>query len=327
MKWRAVLGWTAGIGLVLAAASGVVPGIPTVGDFRRDIQTGFGRGIHLAGRIVDENGAPVDGVSIGVTRHEGRFHDKFTVNRQFDLHYTNDLCIYVGFNKEGYYEGGGSYMVDEDVPVGPDGRRRIEQTNMVVVLRSIGGDVIVAKESRCLTFRTHGVDVGLRLRKGENSRATLDSATVANVFSDTLPTNSFFIKPRLVPDGLIAVTNWFVYSDSRRAIRRAVDPVVEMTGMSNGFVRYTPLNLWPTIDNGVWREMRDCPETGYTNRLVFGFFEKDEIYAFFRIGGFYGKGRFIVNPVPADRRELRILFDGAIQPDGTRNVRTGSNWR
>jgi hypothetical protein len=153
-----------------------------------------------------------------------------------------------------------------------------------------------------------------------------DTTGVADVFSSTLPTNAIVLKPHLAPDGLIAVTNWF-HAENDMTEMRALEPAIEMTGMSNGFVRYTPLNLWPTVDNGVWREMRDCPVTGYTNRLVIGSLENGKIYTFFRIGGFYGKGMFIVREVTDDRRECEVYFQSVIQSDGTRNVRTGSNWR
>ena len=72
--------------------------------------------------------------------------------------------------------------------------------------------------------------------------------------------------------------------------------------------------------------MRDCPENGYTNRLVLGAHE-ERVYAFFRLGGYYGKCRFDISTVKTDdRTELEVGIDGAIQPDGSRNVRTPNNW-
>lgn len=302
--------------------------MPTVGDFRRDLRSGFGRGIHLAGRVVDEGGVALDGVTVSVTRHEGRIRENNIANGQFELNYPEDLCIYVGFEKEGRYDAGegGSFMVDEEIPVGPDGRRRIEQTNMVVVLRAIGGPVINGGFSQGLDFHADEQDRGLVLRRSSGGAYRIDVECVGNALVDARSENSVFVLPRLASDGLLSVTN--LYNALLEQVEfRAVDPLIEVTGVSNGFVRYEPQNLWPRTDNGVWREMRECPQTGYTNRFALGSFERDDVYVFYRLGGYYGKGRFRVRDVAADRKTLEVDFEGVVQFDGTRNVRTGSNWR
>lgn len=323
---RSMCYWVAGGAAAMVVAQNGGNLRPTVGDFRQDIQRGFGRGIHLAGVLVDENGTPLDDVNIGVTRREGRIREEYVVNRQFNLPYTNDLCVYVSFYKEGYYSEGknGGYIVDEEVPVGPDGRRRIQQTNMVVVLRSIGGPVIKgAMAGEGLEFSVQGRDTGAVI-SGKSLR-DFDKVFFEDVFTNALPTNAIILKPELTPDGFIATTNWFDPVNEVIQVR-AINPGIEMTGMSNGFVRYTPQNYWPNYPGGVWREMRDCPENGYTNRLVVEAHETD-VYAFFRLGGYYGKCRFgIRNVWTDDRTKLEVGIDGGIQPDGSRNVRTRNNW-
>jgi hypothetical protein len=198
---------------------------------------------------------------------------------------------------------------------------------MVVVLRSIGGPVITGyMAGEILEFSAHGRDTGavLKVVKSGKNSSKFTKVFFDDVFTNALPTNTIILKPNLAPDGLIVSTNWF--DPVNQVIKlRAIDPVIETTGISNGFVRYTPQNYWPNDPGGVWREMRDCPETGYTNRLVLGV-QDEEVYTFFRLGGYHGKCRFIVDSIWSDRLTCEAQMDGAIQPDGSRNVRTPNNW-
>ena len=309
---------------VVLVTKGDEPYVPTLGELKEQLSLGFGRGIHLAGILVDENGTPLDDVTITVNRHGGLKFEKYHVNKHFDLNFAEDLSIYVSFEKEGYYSAGkvGGYIVDDEVPVGPDGIRRIAETNMVVVLRSIGGPVMRQSISSIdLKYSVNGLDFGLTIKDGGLS---FEKTGFPDVFT-AIPSNTVVLKPNLTPEGVISTTNWFNPSSQLYNLR-AVDPAIEVTGAGNGFIRYEPQNLWPKKIGGVWREMRECPETGYTNRLIIGAHEGD-IYAFFRWNGYYGKCRIITYDISRDdMTNFKAMILCIAQPDGTRNVRTPDNF-
>jgi len=296
----------------------------------------FGRGIHIAGCVVDENGNMLDDVTIGVTRREGAMEEEFKVNGTFDLNYSNDLCIYIGVYKDGYYQDGEVYMVDEGIPRDSFGHRCIVDTNKVFVLRKVGGDYVrnpggrrslfvkVSGERNCVFL--------LQSANGNRFEPRLEENSFPSVYDDDFDgatyTNALFLHPTLTLENnslqTIGVT---LRSDEIGHYLK--NPTLEVIGTDCGFYKYEPRHLWRktfgTLDDEVFAEMDVAPEYGYTNKLQLSSTETD--YFYMRLGPYYGKAYLTKNYVrdcflrdafSTYRMSLRYI----LQADGSRNVRT-----
>ncbi len=283
--------------------------------------------ISVTGRVVDQNGERLSGVTmevskIGVTSNLAHFmreeESTFTVDGVFEVACADCASIDLRFLKVGYYVGSYACSLGD-----PDGtrERQLACNDVAIVLELVPRAVQVVHRRGELRFDRSGAKQVVTLgghRTGSvtpGPQKTLASLSppYAYLVCDTQSDGT--LSRRTVPEpqreGLTLTAPGgarLVFSDS-----------------GDGVVLYEPRTDSPS-PSMVFREMREAPASGYQNELRFDqVTEVKRLYYFYcTIGGWFGKG-YVSIPRFSDKRSLdEAVANMEIQlnPDGSRDVTT-----
>lgn len=300
---------------------------------------GFGGRVHVSGRVIDDKGALLNGVT--VLLQESRFgpsgaglfselRRRETVNGRFSFSCVTCVGLTMVFMKPGFYEETLQYSTAKNGPEEPS----VTSGNVEVVLqargrlgglqRTDGAVKAYSSERACVVaFTAKGVGreelvllVGTTPRIAD-VRTGLDTG---NVLTDRF----FYLAPSAGPTSEVRSTS-FVQTDGRIDRTRSV-PVDLSLWASNEGDGFVVVDLKPQLaeryDLGL-RVMREAPDSGYQPRMSI---RDDRPYTFFycRVGSLYGKGA-VAKPTFSDLRRADVPQTGVhvyLSVDGTR-VTTG----
>jgi len=291
----------------------------------------------LSGEVVDEEGKPIHGVTLQVTRHKmgtvsqafkgGRPRGHTTeqiANGSFDIKVFGASGVTIYFLKEGYYSEN-LYLNKRDNTIRiqeymqPDGRARVvlQKKGVMTHLKSKGfnlkfnldGSGIVANVSTIFPDE-RGVYWGP------------DTVSVENVREATVPGIVMYVTVDIDENGRFA-TKGYPENYPNRGLQ-GDEPVrmrLRINGENNGFIKVTELSEKKPLG----RVLLLAPETGYENEVVFA--PEDTGVFYCCIGGKYGRGRIGWSyRVSDDTKSMETTVTLYMQFDGSRNLETGVNW-
>jgi len=295
----------------------------------------------LSGDVVDEEGKPMNGVTLSVTRRwmgtltqtlKGTGGSSHTRNRNidgtFDVSVFGAESVSLSFEKEGYYSE--SFSIDDKRDsarrpndyMQPDGRAR-------VVLQKKGEQTRLIDRSVTLKFNLDGSGTVVDLTEiaGEliGSRFSPKTVDVEDVRAATMPGIVMYMTVDIDENGRFATKGYPESTPTRMGEGRNLggDEPARLRlrvsgGENNGFIKQAEL------PRGGWvgRVMRFAPETGYENEVLFA--PEDVVWFYWRIGDKYGRGCLgWPTRVRDDTKTIEVGLKLYIQPDGSRNLETG----
>lgn len=283
--------------------------------------------ISLRGRVVDENGNPLSGVTMQVTKtvytsNPAQFtrdeESEQSVDGSFEVSCSACSTINLSFWKAGFYD---TYISESLVRLDGERVNELVREDILIEVEAIPPAVQVLHRSGELIFATTGVkqvvSLGGRLTGSitigpDKSLGSLDSPYVSlNCRTETDGTLARRTVPRPGRDGLTMVAP----SAARLVFANAGD----------GVVLYEPRTESPS-PSMVFREMREAPLEGYRGEIDFDQLpgSRQTYYFYCRVGGLYGKGA-VSAPLfrsPKNLGEAVSAIRIQLNPDGSRNVTT-----
>jgi hypothetical protein len=312
--------------LVLAGALTAQVDTPHPARELADFADSFNGRVCMEGRVTDENGAPMVGTTMRVTKYtfsvvEPDSSERETSDQLVDGSFRA-MCSHCSgldlvFFQKGYYHTTVSGRAQDQRVAG------VECQDVAVVLEKKPVAVEVTHHAGRLVFDLGGrrevVVLGRKMTGGVKLGAGKSLDSLATPFVSLVGT--------VAPDGTLAHRrmpkvaqpgDWNAPSGVRLVFSSAND----------GVVLYVPQKHNPLVPGEVFREMREAPETGYVNQVEFESFgpydDGEKLYFYCRVGGLYGKG-FVLAP----RFTRMATFDAImssisirLNPDGSRNVTT-----
>jgi len=283
--------------------------------------------IALSGRVVDQDGNPLSGVTMRVTKtvytsNPAEFtrdeESEESVDGMFEVSCRECSTINLSFSKPGYYVTSISESLGR-----LDGERvdHLTMEDIKVVLEVKPRAVQLFHRSGELLFDSTGVkqvvSLGGRLIGNlplgpQKTLSSLDSPYVSLICkTESDGTLARRTVPRPGREGLTMVAP----SGAR---------LVFATG-GDGVVLYEPRTHSPS-PSLVFREMREAPLEGYRGEIDFDQLpgNRQTYYFYCRVGGLYGKGA-VSAPLfrsPKNLDEAVSAIGIRLNPDGSRNVTT-----
>jgi hypothetical protein len=310
-------GLTAAAAILLVACGERMPEERKMGPARRmhellgRLEEEWNGRIELSGRVTDDRGTPLSGVTVLVTRSAfspdnesfGRDEEeRLVVDERFELSCDRCRSIRLVFLKDGHYDETVDVSVDE---AGPEGKARVvRKTNVEVALRAVGRLARLLRYSGYLESGDHGVLTVLPLEPGfDGGTARVDRflATGGGDLESALAAAgpSLYLRAPLAEDGRLAIV-----PGSRKEPWHAGVPApatLRCGWPGDGLRRFQTGG--GSAPQKVFRTMVTAPTEGYESELPLDTTSEDPVYFFCRIGGHYGKGK-AQPPIFAGTRSL-----------------------
>jgi len=311
---------------------------------KRILDSSLGR-FTLEGVVVDEEGTPLDDVSLRISKENLIGFDKWKtdqeeriINGKFSVSAHGYFGIRLTFNKEGYFEESVYFSTSP-----PDDFRNpeepvVDQNNIRVVLKKMGDITCLTARDFKLTYQRQdcgasGYVTDFNREKWQaysEGRGARNPMLVTNLLvPETIPPMCVYVIPKVDEDGRILNENkgepdWFRPCLMPQELRLITsDP-------EGGFIVYEQ----DVAEKAYW-SMKLAPENGYKQEIVLDadwLFRRspyvtsrsdDGIYFYFKINGRYGKARLGTPRFPEGDYALEVGTEFRMQIDGSRNLDTG----
>lgn len=309
---------------------------------------------HLSGKVIDENGQPLNDVKIEVAKSTFRFpyvevppnEETIIVNGSFNLNAENVHAIHLIFSKQGYYNEKRDFLLrrtpeeDEKYRAGAVIHPKLNKEDINIILESRAGAVDLIRYNEVIEFADQGNGVAMNLNRSHSTHASLLPFKQINI--ELLLTNTLYFTADRSADGKI------VTQPKRRKSSEIIDSIATnvtlvLNSPGGGFVPFTPNPQIETpnaqIESGEarakppFRQMKQAPEGGYTRTLTLNqeFLDRrlastgsefDSLFFYFKTTNKYGKGKigFVEFQVKNGETKIRLRVNLLIQPDGSRNL-------
>jgi hypothetical protein len=322
-----VVAWTLAL-LAFGAGCAVAQGHKTRGEAIREMLRKVNVDFVIKGRVVDQDGNPLAGVTVDVRRSketgpfaQKTYTDTKTVSGTFDFSFRESDFVGLEFRRDGYHSGRLSFVG----PAPTEGVRIDGQTHtydgVTVVLQKIGRLAFLHKYGPIVTCTADG-----RFRVWDISRIGTERTETKCIDLPAAPgreTPCVFVRvvPSQVP---IAPT---LQGGDEVTPRDAAVQLVLQDGKGGGFVRAHSKGR-TTLDAVL--DITTAPTDGYSPALeltpeeLVGLRADRNVYFYFRLNGFSGKGRIIGLTYLPDQGVRDCVLRFYLQPDGSTNVETTS---
>ncbi len=294
----------------------------------------------IAGEVVDDNGKPLDGVTLELEK--SNFKNMFTgsvytyesvnVNGTFKFIIANYAGVRLTIRKPGYYSEYGhlalgfpsdvrsEHSCDKGRTLGP----LYVDTNIRIHMEKAGNFTHLLDYSGGLEYHATGegivVDFDKRHGHGEGSLVQVKNIDDAS----RLPSHCAYIIADKDADGKIAAVGkaWGNFPETELLPKRLT---LVMSDPRAGFIKFSP-----DPNKKLCYQMYEGPDYGYQQTVVI---EADDFHTnpsggwlapfyYFKTHDRYGKGGIFGAKVNSDRSAVRVGASFSIQPDGGRYLRT-----
>jgi hypothetical protein len=281
----------------------------------------------ITGSVVDEQGNPLEDVSLDITVHKLRItpkSDEFASSVQYRemAHKTFKISkrgtgLTVMFRKDGYYPQ--VHHFDTSAYGAPDGDHRFEQ--LTVVMEKQGLLTGLRKLTGTMGYRLpgRGEVVDFDLKNNPPFRWIDNVHALAH-----LPPNCLYLVADQDSQGHIAAFE----PVPGKAIRCAKRVRLMVNAADGGFAEVTLDGETPPF-----HLMRQAPETGYVDELVLGEaragagHRSGTVSFYFRSNGRYGKATITAMPVLRSDDSVHAVIHYVLQPNGTRHLESEDHVR
>jgi hypothetical protein len=289
----------------------------------------FTGSIDVHGRVVDENGIPLNGVTVkyffrdlGEILSEERIEYRYLTvdgDGRFRIRQKDVSSVRLTFFKEGYYANSWSFGFDPEKP--SQSPREVEKFDIEIVLEKQPISAPLKKFEGILRTDSIGpvsvVEVK-RMGSGETWLRKKDTRK-------ELPWPYVFLAAGEA-DGLELPISEFTFRGKRRRLGLREGSIqLENCGEGDGFIMRSGVQAPPSRDEIGLRQLLEAPESGYSSRLEVAATDDnpETIYFYCKANGQYGKGMVSGRPIIAeeDGREVaRAAILIYLNPTGSRDV-------
>lgn len=289
--------------------------------------------IDLSGTIVDSQGSPVSNVKMTVkeirsipgTSKEKRTKRNRTVDGAFEVQCQDCSDIKLRFLADGFYPKQVSFQLTEaeieSYMFGRDGDGfRFVRQGVVVQLEESSNPVILGRVAATLDFYREDVGRVLTLKAGKpqisSKREVLKKRTLSGNYG---PSMISLEAPIIMLDEIVRILKNYPPNSTS-----PIDIYLDFSGPQTGVI---PVEVSkPTgSPRKAYRELKEAPEDGYSNRLAINPDPKENKgqYFYCRFGGLFGKGQVSSLRSGYDRNSDRTLEVGIeiyFNRGGSRNL-------
>jgi hypothetical protein len=286
--------------------------------------------IYVSGEVVSSTGEPLDGVKVYIDQciaagwENKHVKTTETVNKTLKFELKGVQVVYLRFVRDGYHAEELEFLFGEGAK--PD---RIEDKsfyydNVRVVLEKIGELARLDQYDLWLRARPDGTATVWDI---SGVRATRRKTAYKEVRTQDLPLPGT-VYACLVPSPAVDEAPSPVEGKREQIPKGSVVRIGVSDGADGGFA-FVPLE--GRTPSRTLRDMKLAPEAGYrpsfdlTSDEVVSLRQDAEVCFYFKLNGFYGKGR-LSSVEYLDERGLGVRISFRLQPNGTGNVET-TEWR